>query len=284
MPKYSLTLRKPIHSIDIIKKDDIEFAEQYTPKLDNGEMNQLIDEIIQNRGIINHQNYNKTKSSEKVKISKPVFIEEFSISNSNEPVQISLSNVIEESLMIEDVKKEVQSAYDDGFKDGQQVTKSIYEAEIQKHLEWIRNFDIITEEFKKNYFSDMKKLEDSLISLAIMVSEHILGHETTANSNLVIEQCRKAINSLSNETIFKIYLHPDNIEILTSVNSGLVIDSTRLEGVVLIADETVDKLGCILETSAGKIDARLKTQLEKIHSALLNVSINPDNEDLNDIS
>ena len=105
-----------------------------------------------------------------------------------------------------------------------------------------------------------------------------MEHEASSDSNIVIDQCRKAINSLSNETIFKIHLHPDNIEILKNAKSKLVIDTSRLDNVALIADEGIDKIGCVLETSAGTIDARIKTQLEKTYTALLNTSISHDLE------
>jgi flagellar biosynthesis/type III secretory pathway protein FliH len=41
---------------------------------------------------------------------------------------------------------------------------------------------------------------------------------------------------------------------------------------MLIPDETIDQGGCVLETSAGFIDARMKTQLEKIKYSLDTVS------------
>jgi flagellar assembly protein FliH len=273
MPKFNFTLRRPLHRIEIIKSEDIEYYNQSEVSLNDEEMKLMLDNMIQHSSQINIPNSQKTIPSEKIKILKPVFTEEFKITNSNQPLEISLAKVPEESLPLVEVKKEVQEAYDNGFIDGQQITKSTYELEIQKYLEWIRNFDNITDEFKRSYFEDLTKLEDSVVSLAIMVAGHILEHEVSVDSNIVIDQCRKALNSLSNETIFKIFLHPDNIEILKNAKSRLVIDTSRLDNVALIADDNIDRIGCVIETSAGTIDARLKTQLERTHSALINTSI-----------
>ncbi|MDQ1267056.1 MAG: hypothetical protein QG635_2209, partial [Bacteroidota bacterium] len=49
---------------------------------------------------------------------RPIFTEEYTISDKNQPLDISLSNVYELSLPIEEMRKEIQSAYDKGFKDG----------------------------------------------------------------------------------------------------------------------------------------------------------------------
>lgn len=208
------------------------------------------------------------------KAEKPIFIEEFSFSNLNEPVEISLKKIPEESIPLLEVKKEVQNAYDHGFADGQQVGKSTYETEIQNLQEWIRNFDLIAAELRSRMSEEIKSLEQTLPAIALMIAEHILEHECSNNSNIVIEQTIKAIKSLNNDIIFKIKVNPINYKVLENVKSKLLSDSSMVEQILIVADESVDNVGCILETSAGTIDARLSTQLERIRQTLNNVSDN----------
>ena len=155
-----------------------------------------------------------------------------------------------------------------GFLDGQELTIYTFKNEIASHQQWVRNIDSVVKELQNHYLQEIANFEDSLVELAIMASEHILDHEIAANSEIVIEQTRKAIQSLDNDTIFKIHLHPDDIEALEKSKSELIKDSSKALKVEITANESVDKGSCILETSAGKVDATLRTQLERLKKKL----------------
>ncbi|MDQ1266090.1 MAG: flagellar assembly protein FliH, partial [Bacteroidota bacterium] len=204
----------------------------------------------------------------------------------NQPLDISLSNVYELSLPIEEMRKEIQSAYDKGFKDGCDTTQATMTVELMKQQEWLRNFDLITQDLREQFSKVLSDLEDSVSTLSIIAAQHILSHEVTANSQIVVEQTKKAIATLDNDEIFKIRLHPDDVEILKEAKSRLVSDRTRMDKVVLASDESVEPGGCILETSAGIVDARLTTQLETIKQSLLTVAKQPSakEEAINEIS
>jgi flagellar assembly protein FliH len=73
---------------------------------------------------------------------------------------------------------------------------------------------------------------------------------------------------LDGDVIFKIHLNPQDIEILKEVKSTLLPDSSALEKVELTANNSVERGSCVLETSVGDVDARLKSQLEKIEGML----------------
>ena len=199
---------------------------------------------------------------------KPVYTEEFTFRNSDVPVEISLEKIPDELIPIENVKKEVQEAYNQGFSDGQDTTTATFKTQIRQHQKWLKNLDSVINELRSAYSKEIVSLEDSVVELAVMVAEHILEHEISDNSKIVVDQTRKAIGSLDRDIIFKIHLHPENIEILESVKSKLINDSSVMKKVELIANTDVDQGGCILETSAGIVDARLKTQLERVRQVL----------------
>lgn len=176
------------------------------------------------------------------------------------------SNIIssENKIDIEDVRKQIQVAYDQGFTDGQDTTTASFQAQIQQHQKWLRNLDSVISELRSEYTREIVNLEESIVTLAIMVAEKIIEQEISVNSEIVIRQVKKGLESLDNETIFKIRLHPENIDVLERVKSRLFTDGEMMSKVQLVPDSSVDYGGCILETSAGIIDARIRTQLEKI--------------------
>jgi flagellar assembly protein FliH len=115
-------------------------------------------------------------------------------------------------------------------------------------------------------------MEESIVTLAIMVAEKIIEQEITGNSEIVIRQVKKALESLDNETIFKIHIHPENIDVLEQAKSQLFTDAELRAKVQLIPDTSVDAGGCILETSAGTIDARIRSQLDKLSNQIEDIA------------
>jgi len=179
---------------------------------------------------------------------KPILIDEFTINNLDKPVEISSSRVPEDTVPISEVQEEVQHAYDKGFDDGQQITISTFKAELESHQQWVKNFDEIVKVLQKHYIEELKKFEDSLASLAVVVAEHILEREVDNDSSIVIEQTKKAIRSLDDDIIFKIHLNPHDVEVLKEVKSELLPDSSALSQVEITADNSVERGGCTTGT------------------------------------
>ncbi len=175
-----------------------------------------------------------------------------------------------ESISAEQIQEEIQNAYNQGFNDGQQTTSASFQAQIQQHQRWLKNLDSVISELQQQYRLTIAQLEESVIDLATMIAKYILQIESLSNSELVIEQARKAIKSLDNDTIFRIRLNPENVSVLEKAKSNLIKDSQTVEKVKLVADNSIEPGDCVLETSAGTIDARLTSQLEKIRTALKN--------------
>jgi flagellar assembly protein FliH len=217
---------------------------------------------------INNKRNSLDQSKKRKKLNRPLFTEEYQISDSQEPISISLKNVKSETILLEQIKEEIQEAYNQGFADGQETTSATLQIQIIQHQQWLRNIDSVIKELRSEYSNSISELENSLIRLSIMVAEKIIEREVTSNSEIVIEEVRKAIRSLDNDIIFKIRVHPESLEILKMVKSNLITDSSRIENVIITADESVDLGGCILETSAGTVDARIKAQLERIEVSL----------------
>jgi len=264
MASVKVKVRQPFHRVKILKAKDafLDDVEAFVP-LDTIPDDDLYDK------------FEEFDENIKEEIPEPaVFYNEFSFCNPQKPILISLEKIPSKSIPVEEVKKEVQKAYNNGFDDGQQVTTSNYKAEIEKYREWIRRFDNVIEDLTIGYHVEINKFEDSLTSLAKMMAEHILDREISLDSEVVITQAKKAIDSLDEEQIFRIRINPDDMEALEDAKSRLTPDKSVTENIVLSPDDSIEKGGCILETSAGTVDARISKQLEKLENALKSVVVN----------
>lgn len=199
------------------------------------------------------------------------YTEYFSISDSLEPVQISLKNIPPESITVNEAQIEIQRAYDKGFEDGKETSDSEYKAEIKKYEQWIRQIDSIALELKDKFLSETRQFEDIIINTANLIATQILEREVSRDSDIVIDQVRKAIATLDDDIIFRIHLNPSDVEVLEQARSILTEDKKRMENVKLIPDRSVERGGCILKSAAGSIDARIKTQIANSAQRLQNI-------------
>lgn len=197
------------------------------------------------------------------------FYDEFTISDSKKPIAISLKNVrTEDELPLKEIQKEIQNAYNKGFADGQDVAKTTLEADIEKYSSWIKNFDTVANELKSSYNSEINKFKEALSSVAIIIAENIINSEISQNKNLITKNFENIFKQFEDEDIFKIKIHPENLAILEEVSSSLISRRSGKQDIEIVADDSVDKFSCVLETSAGTIDTRVKIQLEKIVSKM----------------
>lgn len=262
MNEIILKLPKRRNRVKIISNPD-NLEELFRKK----ENEAIIDELVIDELVIDEQIIEEEPDIE-VKKVKTQFVHKFVLNNPNKPIQINLNNLPKPSISIEDAKIEVQSAYDNGFKDGQESTIAIYESEINHYKDRILSIESVIENLKINYFKEIKKFKEKLIETAITVSEHILEKEILKDNNTIINTVRKSLDELYDEKIFQIHINPNDYQILSKLKSKLFTNQSLAKNVELITDSKIEEGGAIVLSSAGTIDARISTQLQKIKEML----------------
>ncbi len=224
----------------------------------------------------------KIEQKEKINLfdrERPLFYEEFSIENIGEPVQLSLRKINEKILSLSQLEKEKESSRNEGYAAGEKDATEKFKKELLQHQQWVKQFDSTIKNLKESYRQEIENLEKTIPKVASTVAEKIIQRETSEDSEIVIEQVKKAIRSLNDDKIFKIYLNPEDVDILKEVKSELAPSSLGVKQAELIADDSISKGGCKLDTSAGQIDATIKSQLENIKDKLDEKFENIDDED-----
>lgn len=255
---------KIIKSEDIIRREfdkkvkelELKFLKDFE-EIKKEEIPEIIEEIIEE--IV----------PEEPKPKKTFFSEVYTISDSNEPIEIDLRRVPEETITIDEAAKEIQAAYDKGFQDGQDSARAVYETEININAQWIKRFDSIAFKLKQEFLKEQYKFEESVIDLSLLIAQKILSNEAINSENLVINQIQKVFSELTDEEVFKIALNEADYEVLTAIGSDLLSDIPDMEKISIVKSDKVERGGCLVHTSAGIIDARIKTQLDRLNTALL---------------
>ena len=112
--------------------------------------------------------------------------------------------------------------------------------------------------------------EVTTIKLAIAITEKLLRRELDRHPADATAMIATALQLAVGGEQMEVHLHPDDLELLTSdprvrSTAGLA----TLGEAELIADETIDRGGCLVHVGDGEIDARLPTLLDRIAAELL---------------
>jgi len=205
---------------------------------------------------------------------KSHFTHKFVLKSSSKPIQIYLDKLPKPSLPIEDVKIEIQAAYDKGFEDGKESSMIIYENEITNYKNRILSIENVIENLKQNYLSEINKFFNSLVDISTQVAGYIIDKEIEIDNSIILKTVKKAFDEIKDDKIFQIIVNPYDYETLKIAKSQIFTNESIAKNIELLSDNKIKRGGAVLVTDAGTLDMRIETQLNKIKSILEeNISI-----------
>lgn len=106
---------------------------------------------------------------------------------------------------------------------------------------------------------------DAALALALTIAQHIVRREVSVQRDAVLPALREAMTALvDQQTHPRILMNPQDLAL---IREDLNADGL-FKGCHFIADASIDKGGCRVETPKGEIDARLSTRWQHVLDAL----------------
>ena len=107
--------------------------------------------------------------------------------------------------------------------------------------------------------------EPLVVRLAVAIAGKLLRTRLQARPETVRGMVAVALGQAAGSEPVELRLHPDDLELLNQDDTA----SGMPGGLVLAADETIERGGCVVQLAQGEIDATLDTMLERIAAELL---------------
>lgn len=115
----------------------------------------------------------------------------------------------------------------------------------------------------------VRAAERDVIELVIDVARSVLGAQVELEPTLVLDTVERALTRAGAQNVVRVRVHPDD---RATISAGMAERHGEIVPFAVIDDHTVAVGGCVIDTSAGEIDARLDVQLDEI-ARLLRSSI-----------
>jgi flagellar assembly protein FliH len=108
-----------------------------------------------------------------------------------------------------------------------------------------------------------------VVELAMAMAERVTKRAGLVDPNVLAENLREAMKLVVRSSELRIAIHPSQFEALKGMVASLQIEWPALAGAEVVGDETVTPGGCRVSTSQGRVDADLKTQLDRLAERLI---------------
>jgi len=112
----------------------------------------------------------------------------------------------------------------------------------------------------------LARIESSVGEVAFAAVCRFVGHKA-ASVEFVTGLVGEACAQLRAETTATARLHPRDVELLSDELEGRLLRMQSV-GLTLVRDESLSLGGCVVETSAGRFDGGLESQLRRLHAVL----------------
>jgi flagellar assembly protein FliH len=111
--------------------------------------------------------------------------------------------------------------------------------------------------------------ESTAVRLAAAIAERLLGCELRLKPELAREMIREALQLAIGAPRIRVHLHADDAALLGRQATEVVRALAACGEAEVVADNSLTRGGCLIETQHGQIDARIETVLDRLVAELL---------------
>jgi flagellar assembly protein FliH len=110
----------------------------------------------------------------------------------------------------------------------------------------------------------IRRTERQMVQLAMAIARRILDREVAVDRGLIVALARVALDRLGEQASAKIRLHPDDYAAVAAGRS-----TTESGQVAIVADPSVSRGGCLVESDFGFLDVGVDAQFGELAHTLL---------------
>ncbi|MCP3031193.1 flagellar assembly protein FliH [Halobacillus sp. A1] len=162
----------------------------------------------------------------------------------------------------------IKNAENEGFRKGfEQGNKEGYDEYLNK----ISQANQLIELAKKDYLLTVGSSEETIMDIAMKSAEKIINCELKEHPSIFVEIVKRALEEVKSQTEIIVYVHPDDYPILHSQREELDSITEFNSTLSIYIKDSVERSGCIIESSFGQIIAGVDPQLQEIRQKLFQI-------------
>jgi len=157
-----------------------------------------------------------------------------------------------------------KAAYENGFRQGEKAGLEIAEKQVEAMMK--RYAEAICEigRIKPALYA---QAERDVVKLVLQVAKKIVHREVRVDREIVQTLVRVALDHVAVKSAARIRLHPADYEFVSGECRASVLPGESDREITLLADKSIERGGCLIETECGDIDARIEEEFREVECA-----------------
>jgi flagellar assembly protein FliH len=111
-------------------------------------------------------------------------------------------------------------------------------------------------------------LSEETTAVALEVAARIVRAELTVNPDRVLDVVRGAVRRATERERLLVHVNPVDLDLVRQAAPELMVRIGGIQRLDVVDDPRIPAGGCVVETPAGDVDARLGVQLQRLAEAL----------------
>jgi flagellar assembly protein FliH len=166
-------------------------------------------------------------------------------------------------LQAEELKTQAEKqGFAAGHKEGLAKAKQEIEANLENSISILAQAE---EERVRRIISS----EAELLRLVTGIVEKVIGSELKSHPEQILSVVKGALSRVATANTITIKINPDDGRLIEENLPSLQEVFTEPKSIAIRPDQTIAPGDCFVETEHGKVDARIKSQLERIMNEIL---------------
>jgi flagellar assembly protein FliH len=172
----------------------------------------------------------------------------------------------DERRLAEDIEREAfTKGYAQGERAGSEAAATRAEAVLRRLAQTLEELGSLRDQM-------IHKTERQVVQLALAIAARILHREVEVDRELLVAMARVALDRLGDRSSATIRLNPDDFD---AGGVGRIMGHSSVQ---IVADPSVKRGACVVESDFGQIDVGVESQLTEITAALLGDDSGPATE------
>lgn len=171
----------------------------------------------------------------------------------------ALKEVREKALMIE------KEAYEKGFEQGEKDGRELGLKRLEVVIGQMKNVLLEIERQKREF---PHACENEMLKLTLSLGKRIFRQGGFLYEEAIIAVLREAFEYVTDRGKVCVHLHPADYQYLLAHPGKAPFSLDEKEGIKLVADPSITRGGCLIDTSFGEVDATFESQFDEMVSLI----------------
>ena len=158
-----------------------------------------------------------------------------------------------------------QEGYDKGHEEGYNEGKGEVERLVERTHKILEGVMSRREEI-------LSETEQQIVELVILMTRKVVKVLSENQKSVVMANVLQALKKVKGRGDVTIRVNLADVKLTSEHTQDFIKQVENIQGITVLEDSTVDKGGCVVETDFGAIDARIKSQLDELEAAVLEIS------------